>query len=93
MADDAGAIAGFVGQSSLAQDDHPGWIQFTPGVSLSANGDNKGQQYTSPADAVEVRGADVIIVGRGIIAAEDQLAAAERYRADAWEALCRRIES
>ena len=39
-----------------------------------------GQQYVSPEDAVTLRGADVIIVGRGITKAADPVAAAKMYQ-------------
>lgn len=84
-------VAGFVGQSS-PNSDFPGWVQFTPGVnSSSASGDSKGQQYCSPAKAVLERGADIIIVGRGLIKSTDVLATAESYRTEGWAALTQRI--
>ena len=43
-------------------------------------GDNLGQQYVSPEDAIRLRGADIIIVGRGISKADDPAAAAKLYQ-------------
>ena len=82
---------GFVGQSPLTEGDDLGYIQFTPGVSLTATSDAKGQQYVSPADAVVKRGADVIIVGRGLILSPDPLGTAEQYRQQGWKALTERV--
>jgi orotidine-5'-phosphate decarboxylase len=84
-------VAGFVGQSP-PDADFSGWIQFTPGVnSASKSGDSKGQQYCSPAEAVLERGADIIIVGRGLIKSSDVVATAENYRSEGWTALTKRI--
>jgi orotidine-5'-phosphate decarboxylase len=44
------------------------------------------QRYTSPRGAVLERGADLIIVGRGITGASDPAGQAERYRQEAWQA-------
>ena len=39
---------------------------MTPGVHLADSSDSGDQRYTSPAQAVQDKGADLIIVGRGI---------------------------
>lgn len=57
----------------------------------ASTGDVLGQQYTTPEDVVYNRGSDVIIVGRGILAAPDKLSAAEAYRKSGWEAYTRRL--
>ena len=82
---------GYVGQSRLS--DRPYIIQFTPGVNLSSSGDSLGQQYVSPEQAVIERGADVVIVGRGITDAEDVVEAAKQYRSAAWNAYLKRCQS
>lgn len=60
-------------------------LVFTPGVNLDASGDGLGQQFATPQDAID-RGADIIIVGRGIYHAADPAAQAQRYRQAGWEA-------
>ena len=81
---DGSFVFGYVGQSRRSAP--ADLIQFTPGVNLDASGDNLGQQYVSPEEAVMKRGADVVIVGRGITEADDVAEAAEKYRLAAWNA-------
>ncbi len=85
-------VFGYVGQSRQ-RGECAELVQFTPGVSLAAKGDALGQQYVSPEEAVLVRGADIVIVGRGVVAAEDVAAAAEKYRDAAWAAMQKRCSN
>ena len=50
------------------------------GVKIQSGGDNLGQQYVTPETAICHRGADVIIVGRGITEATDMETAAQEYK-------------
>lgn len=77
-------VVGFVAQRRLESMNSDSLI-FTPGVSLTSTSDMKGQQYSGPSDTIR-RGADVIIVGRGIVQAEDPEAAAISYKEHAWQA-------
>ena len=81
---------GFIAQSSVTAD--PRFLVFTPGVSLVASADGHGQQYSSPERAVGERGADVVIVGRGITRAEDPAAAASEYAQRAFGAYLERLK-
>jgi len=69
-------VIGFVAQRRLDSAAH--FLTFTPGVHRAASGDRLGQQYTTPEEAFS-RGADVIIVGRGIYAADNPLEAVQEY--------------
>lgn len=70
-------VIGFVTQHALNND--PSWLNFTPGVKLEAGTDKLGQQYNTPETAAK-NGTDVIIVGRGIIQADDPVTEAKKYR-------------
>jgi uridine monophosphate synthetase len=77
-------VIGFISQRKLSDD--PNWIYMTPGVQLTASKDNLGQQYVTPANAIIENGTDIIIVGRGIISANDPVAEAKKYRQAGWDA-------
>jgi uridine monophosphate synthetase len=84
-------VLGFISQRSLNSEPDDNFLTFTPGVKLiepdsNERGDSLDQQYRNPAQVIGNDGADVIIVGRGILQASDQLEAAERYRKAAWDA-------
>ena len=86
---------GFVSQSRVeGKDSKDHFIQFTPGVNLiPATADYLGQQYCSVEDAIVRRGADVIIVGRGILQKpkEDWIHTAEEFKVSAWSAWTNRV--
>lgn len=75
-------VIGFISQKKLMSD--PEWIHFTPGVQIASRGDSLGQQYNSPADAIQ-RGSDILIVGRGIYESKDPLATAREYKSAGWK--------
>lgn len=79
-------VIGFITQHKLIDD--PRFIHFTPGVKLKEGVDELGQRYRTPEIAIKEQGCDVIIVGRGIIGADNPLAEAEAYRQAGWEAYC-----
>lgn len=84
-------VAGVVAQSAdLVQD--PGLIQLTPGVKIEQGGDNLGQQYNTPENVVKKKGADVAVVGRGIIGSKNPAETARIYRDQLWAAYLARIE-
>lgn len=82
-------VVGFITQHAL--NDAPNWINLTPGIKAEAGSDALGQQYNTPETAILENGTDVIIVGRGIIAARDPRSEAKHYRTRGWEAYCRKI--
>jgi len=84
-------VMGFIAQGAVQGVEGEDWIVMTPGVDLGRTGDGLGQQYNTPDRVVRERGADVIIVGRGIIQAEDQARRAEEYREAGWEAYEKRV--
>ncbi|KAF4584309.1 orotidine-5'-phosphate decarboxylase [Ophiocordyceps camponoti-floridani] len=96
-------VMGFVSQDNLNSEADDNFIHMTPGCQLPARddldsesnvalrGDGKGQQYKTPHHIIGVCGADVVIVGRGILKAGDPQDEAERYRSAAWKAYLERI--
>lgn len=91
-------VMGFIAQRSLNTEPDDNFITMTPGCQLPPPGqegkklgDGLGQQYNTPHKLICEQGCDIIIVGRGIVRAEDREAEAERYRKAAWEAYKERI--
>jgi len=78
-------VIGFISQEKLIKDDSR-FIYCTPGVNLQKKNDSTGQQYNTPSYAIQKKGTDVIIVGRGITEAIDPLIVAKEYRNEAWNA-------
>ena len=94
----SGFVMGFISQRSLNSRSADNFISMTPGVNLpregeSAGGDGLGQQYRTPGIVIEKDECDVVIVGRGIISAKDRAKEAAKYRADAWRAYERKVNS
>jgi len=71
----------------------PGLIQLTPGVKICGGGDGLGQQYVTPHSAIVDKGADLVVVGRGIYGAADPAAEAKIYQEQLWAAYQERIQS
>lgn len=92
-------VVGFVAQRSLNTHTEDTFLSFTPGVNLPPEGvrgewntgDGLGQQWRTPKEVVGKDGADIVIVGRGILNAKDRRKEAERYRKAAWAAYEERI--
>ena len=74
-------------QSSFNED----FVVFTTGISIANKGDALGQQYQSPERAMS-RGADFLIIGRGIYSGSDPVASAKEYRKAGWDAYLARIQ-
>ncbi len=90
-------VAGFIGHGSNVEDikrfkkKFPGSeVLMMPGVKKQSGSDAMGQQYITIEDAIN-GGADCIIVGRGILQANDPQNEAKLYRKRAWTAYNKRI--
>jgi orotidine 5'-phosphate decarboxylase subfamily 1 len=83
-------VVGFITQHALSKD--PQWLNMTPGVKLDDKGDTLGQQYVTPQKAILDQGSDIIIVGRGIIHANEPLLAAQQYRDSGWKSYVERCK-
>jgi len=91
-------VMGFIAQRSLNTEPDDNFITMTPGCQLPPPGeegkklgDGLGQQYNTPRKLIFEQGCDVIIVGRGIVRAQDRRAEAERYKKAAWDAYEERV--
>lgn len=84
-------VFGFITQHAISTD--PRWINMTPGIQLNGGIDTLGQQYVTPEMAINHHGADVIIVGRGIIHATNPQEMAVTYRAAGWHAYQNRLKN
>ncbi|KAG5949383.1 orotidine 5'-phosphate decarboxylase [Claviceps pazoutovae] len=93
-------VMGFVSQESLNTEPEDQFIHMTPGCQMppededqngAVQGDGKGQQYNTPQKIIGIAGADIVIVGRGILKAGDPEGEAERYRSAAWKAYTERV--
>ncbi|KAL9617843.1 MAG: hypothetical protein Q9160_007393 [Pyrenula sp. 1 TL-2023] len=91
------AVIGFVATRELssmdAQNASPAedFVIFTTGVNIASKGDSLGQQYQTPAMAVQ-GGADFIIAGRGIYASSAPVKAVKQYQQEGWQAYSERIK-
>lgn len=83
-------VTGFVCQKRETFSD-PGLIQLTPGVQLESAKDTMGQVYNNPEKVVLENGADIIVVGRGIIAAKNPEAQVIIYKDILWKCYLKRI--
>ncbi|KAK4545205.1 hypothetical protein LTR36_003384 [Oleoguttula mirabilis] len=86
-------VMGFIAQKSLNAEKDDNFITLTPGVQLTAGGDALGQQYNTPQKVIGEGGSDIIIVGRGILKADDRRRAALEYRRQGWAAYEERLRS
>lgn len=99
-------VLGFISQHSLNSSAEDVFLTFTPGISFPPKdaeakdeaistkgngGDGLGQRWRSPRGVIVEEGADVIIVGRGILNAKERWKEAERYKNAGWEAYEERI--
>ncbi|XP_030374226.1 uridine 5'-monophosphate synthase [Scaptodrosophila lebanonensis] len=87
---DVDFVAGVVCQSANCFA-FPGLIQLTPGVKIDESVDKLGQQYQTPEHVVKERGADIAVVGRGILQAKNVAQAAQTYRDRLWTAYTERV--
>ncbi|KAG6450324.1 hypothetical protein O3G_MSEX006532 [Manduca sexta] len=83
-------ITGFVCQNKDTFKD-PGLIQLTPGVQLESSKDSLGQVYNTPEKVILENGADVIVVGRGIVAAKSPETQVVIYKDALWKCYTKRV--
>jgi len=82
-------VAGFVSQRRLSN--NPSILTFTPGISIAAGDDAKGQMYKTPQHAMS-NGSDVLIVGREITLAHSPSSNAKVLRDQGWKGYEKRLK-
>src|SRR5690606_4365388 len=82
VAESASNVLGAVAQRKISDD----LLLFTPGVNMSAAGDNKGQQYNTPERVFRNIHTDFMIVGRGIYQSANPKESAQEYQKAGWGA-------
>lgn len=87
---DKDIIAGIVCQSPDTVVS-PGLLQLTPGCQIKESNDELGQQYATPEVVVKEKGADIVVVGRGITKAKKAEETAKVYKEALWNAYMERI--
>lgn len=85
-------VAGIVAQSANLIND-AGLIQLTPGCKLDNSTDALGQKYDTPESVIKERGADIAVVGRGIISSKNPSEIAKTYRDRLWAAYEARLKN
>lgn len=85
-------VSGFVCQSPSVVTS-PGLIQLTPGVKLIPGTDDLGQLYVRPEIAVCEKGADIVVVGRGITETSMPEEVAEQIQKILWSSYETRIRT
>ena len=93
-------VMGFIAQRTLNKEPEDNFITMTPGCQLPPPGqegqklgDALGQQYNTPRKLILEQGCDIIIVGRGIVRANERASEAARYREEGWRAYEERVKS
>jgi len=69
-------IIGFICQKKISDSD---FLYMIPGINIESKKDTSDQQYITPQEAME-RGADIMIIGRGIIGNSNILEACKKYQ-------------
>jgi uridine monophosphate synthetase len=80
-------VFGFISQKAIGGKD---FLHFTPGVKFNTSGDGMGQKYKTPEEAIE-DGADLIIVGRGILEADNIVEECKRYKEAGWNGYLKKL--
>lgn len=78
------SVLGFITQHALSP--NPQWLYLTPGIQFSKKSDELMQRYITPEEAILNQGTDIMIVGRGILEAENILYETKRYQKAGWDA-------
>ncbi len=86
----ADSVIGFIARGAFPGSEN--FLILTPGVKFEAGTDNQGQQYLTPEIAI-AGGSDLIIVGRGIITANDPVRTAIEYKKVGYEAYQKQLKN
>ena len=87
--ENADFVIGFISQKNVST--NPAFIHIAPGIQFNSSGDGLGQQYITPEMSILDHRTDVIVVGRGIIKAENPVETAIKYKKAAYDAYLKRL--
>lgn len=82
-------VLGFISQKNVST--NPAFIHIAPGIQFNSSGDNLGQQYITPEMSIINNRTDIIVVGRGIIRADNPVESAIKYQKAAYDAYLKRL--
>lgn len=84
-------VVGVVSQTKRS--DSEDILMLTPGINIHESCDGMGQVYNTPQNAIETRGVDIIIVGRGVYTSNNPEKIVSKYREIGWNSYLKRISN
>ena len=68
------------------------FLYLVPGININSKNDSSDQKYITPQEAMK-RGADILIVGRGITKSKNILEECKKYQKIGWTEYLKRYQA